>query len=89
MRLNAYLARAGIASRRDCEEMISAGRVPALDLEFERAVQTACLRAAEAGLLESAHDCSDGGLAVAIAEDCFSSLNRPALGADVDLTGDY
>jgi phosphoribosylformylglycinamidine synthase len=64
-------------------------RVPALDLETERAVQTACLRAAEAGLLRSAHDCSDGGLAVALAECCFSSLNRDAFGADIDITGDY
>jgi phosphoribosylformylglycinamidine synthase II len=64
-------------------------RVPALDLETERGVQTACLRAAEAGLLRSAHDCSDGGLAVALAECCFSSLNRDAFGADIDITGDY
>jgi phosphoribosylformylglycinamidine (FGAM) synthase-like enzyme len=64
-------------------------RVPALDLETELAVQTACLRAAEAGLLRSAHDCSDGGLAVALAECCFSSLNRDTFGADIDITGDY
>jgi phosphoribosylformylglycinamidine (FGAM) synthase-like enzyme len=64
-------------------------RVPALDLEAERAVQTACLRAAEAGLWRSAHDCSDGGLAVALAECCFSSLNREAFGADIDITGDH
>ncbi|HEY0405558.1 MAG TPA: AIR synthase-related protein, partial [Pyrinomonadaceae bacterium] len=69
------------------QQMIQEGRVPALDLERERAVQDACLRAAEAGLLRSAHDCSDGGLAVAIAESCFSSLNRSALGADVVLPG--
>ena len=67
----------------------TAGQVPVLDLQAERAVQTACLRAAEAGLLRSAHDCSDGGLAVALAECCFSSLNREALGADIDITGDY
>src|SRR5256886_7195877 len=60
--------------------------VPQLDLQCERAVQTACLQAAEAGLLKSAHDCSDGGLAVALAECCFSSLNREAIGADVDIT---
>jgi len=67
----------------------SAARVPALDLEAETSVQTACLRAAENGLLRSAHDCSDGGLAVALAECCFSSLNRAASGADIDLTGEY
>jgi len=64
-------------------------RVPALDLELELAVQAACLRAAEAGLLRSAHDCSDGGLAVALAECCFSSLNRKAIGAAVDISGDF
>src|SRR5712692_2757038 len=65
------------------------GQVPVLDLQAERAVQTACLRAAEAGLIRSAHDCADGGLAVALAECCFSSLNREAFGADIDITGDY
>jgi phosphoribosylformylglycinamidine synthase len=64
-------------------------RVPQLDLDAERAVQTACLRAAENGLLRSAHDCSDGGLAVALAECCFSSNNRAAFGADIDITGEY
>jgi len=70
-------------------EIIRTGRVPSIDLEAECAVQTACLRAAEAGLLRSAHDCSDGGLAVALAECCFSSLNGVAMGADIDLTGEY
>jgi phosphoribosylformylglycinamidine synthase II len=65
------------------------GQVPVLDLKAERAAQTACLRAAEGGLLRSAHDCSDGGLAIALAECCFSSLNREAYGADIDISGDY
>lgn len=65
------------------EQMIESGSVPKLDLELELAVQRVCLEAAEAGLLASAHDCSDGGLAVALAECCFSSLNRPAVGAEV------
>jgi len=64
-------------------------QVPRLNLDGELAVQTACLRAAAAGLLRSAHDCSDGGLAVALAECCFSSLNRPAVGADIDITGEF
>src|SRR5688572_10323011 len=61
------------------------GQIPALDLQRELAVQAACLRAAEAGLLRSAHDCSEGGLAVALAESCFSSLNRDAIGAQISL----
>ena len=69
-------------------EIVAAGKVPELDLDRELAVQKACLEAAEAGLLLSAHDCSDGGLAIAIAESCFSSLGRDGIGADVDLNGD-
>jgi len=49
------------------------------------AVQKTCLEAAEAGLLLAAHDCSDGGLAVTLAELCFSSLGREAIGAEVNL----
>jgi phosphoribosylformylglycinamidine synthase II len=45
-----------------------AGRPPQLDLQLERAVQQLTLRAISAGLVRSAHDCSDGGLAVALAE---------------------
>jgi phosphoribosylformylglycinamidine synthase len=67
------------------EEMIAQGAVPKIDLQAERALQTVCLEAAEAGLLASAHDCSDGGLAVALAECCFSSLSRAAIGAGITL----
>jgi phosphoribosylformylglycinamidine synthase len=67
------------------EEMIAHGRVPSLSLELEKAVQETCLRAAAEGLLRSAHDCSDGGISVAIAESCFSSLNRAGIGADIAL----
>jgi phosphoribosylformylglycinamidine synthase len=51
-------------------------------------VQEACLKIIQAGLIESAHDCSDGGLAVTIAESCFSSYRRDAVGCDVNLEGD-
>jgi len=67
------------------EEMIADGTIPKIDLQTEVAVQAVCLEAAEAGLLRSAHDCSDGGLAVALAECCFSSLNREAIGANISL----
>ena len=66
-------------------EITTQGKVPRLDLERELAVQQVCLKAAEAGLLRSAHDCSDGGLAVALAECCFSSLTRDGVGAEIDL----
>src|SRR5262249_33696720 len=54
------------------EDPALAGDVPALDLNAELAVQRACLEAIGAGIVHSAHDCSDGGLAVALAECCFS-----------------
>jgi phosphoribosylformylglycinamidine synthase len=73
---------------RTVEEMIASGAgVPRLDLGRERAVERAVLLAAEEGLLQSAHDCSDGGLAVALAECCFSSLGRGAVGASIELSG--
>jgi len=80
---------ASVIGGQTLDQMIALGRVPELNLETEKAVQTACLRAAEAGFLNSAHDCGDGGMAVTLAESCFSYLNRPALGADIDLTGEY
>jgi phosphoribosylformylglycinamidine synthase len=64
------------------------GRVPQLDLDLERRVQDACLKIIQAGLVESAHDCSDGGLAVAVAESCFSSYRRDAIGCEVNLEGE-
>jgi phosphoribosylformylglycinamidine synthase len=68
-------------------EIVAAGIVPELDLDRELAVQQVTVEAAEAGLLTSAHDCADGGLAVALAELCFSSLGKEAIGAEVNLTG--
>jgi phosphoribosylformylglycinamidine synthase len=68
-------------------EIIASGTVPQLDLARELAVQQTCVEAGEAGLLASAHDCADGGLAVALAELCFSSLGKEAIGAKVDLEG--
>jgi phosphoribosylformylglycinamidine synthase len=41
---------------------------PRIDLELEKRVQHCCLDAIRQGIVESAHDCSDGGLAIALAE---------------------
>jgi phosphoribosylformylglycinamidine synthase subunit PurL len=49
-----------------------AGMPPPLDLAREKAVQAAVREGVRAGVVRSAHDCSDGGLAVALAEMCFS-----------------
>jgi phosphoribosylformylglycinamidine synthase len=54
------------------------GRV---DLNEERALQSFVSDAIHAGLVKSAHDVSDGGIAVALAEMCYSTLNRPPIGA--------
>ena len=48
------------------------GPVPQLDIELERAVQNAVRDLIRLDLVTSAHDCSEGGLAVALAECCFS-----------------
>ena len=48
-----------------------AGR-PALDVQAEAALQRVCRRLATGGIIASAHDCSDGGLAVALAESCIA-----------------
>jgi phosphoribosylformylglycinamidine synthase len=61
------------------------GPLAPIDLERERTVQAACLAAIEAGCVRSAHDCAEGGLAVALAECCVTGPAR--LGAKITLTG--
>ena len=53
------------------------GRPPRVDLKAELALQRLMVEAASRGWLRSAHDCSDGGLAVAIAESCVMDRERP------------
>jgi phosphoribosylformylglycinamidine synthase len=48
------------------------GRPQPVDFELERKVQLACRQGVAQGLIQSAHDCSEGGLAVAIAESSIS-----------------
>lgn len=69
------------------DDLIANGIMPNVDLEKEDQLHKILLKLAEAGLLSSAHDCSDGGLAVTIAESCFSSLGRKSLGASIGLEG--
>ena len=59
-----------------------AGRPPRVDLGLEQAVQGLVRRAIADGLIASAHDSSDGGLAVALAESSIAS----GLGVTLDLT---
>ena len=60
------------------------GRPPQPDLEAERALAAVLIAAASGELLAAAHDLSDGGLAIALAESCL----RGGLGCRVRLPGD-
>ena len=61
------------------------GKVPAVDLDYEKTLQNALLAAIQKGLVKSAHDCSEGGLAVAIAECCISEREN-MLGASINIS---
>ena len=61
------------------------GPPPHVDLGREIEIQNAVRDLIRAGLVRSAHDCSEGGLAVALAESCFNPTGL--CGADVDLGG--
>ena len=63
---------------------VISGKAPAIDLEVEATRQQSLLKAIKAGLVQSAHDVAEGGLAVAIAETTFGANG---LGVDVTLTG--
>jgi phosphoribosylformylglycinamidine synthase len=63
---------------------VIAGAPPAIVIEDELAIHRALLDAIEAGLVKSAHDCSEGGVAVSLAECAIAG----ALGASVALDDD-
>ncbi len=58
-----------------------AGKPPALDYELEKSVQNACRAGIRNGLIKSAHDCAEGGIAIALAESCIAGK----LGCEVSL----
>jgi phosphoribosylformylglycinamidine synthase len=69
---------------------IVAGEPPAIDLTAEKCLQECLVSLATSGAVRSAHDVSDGGIAVTLAESCFASLvgaqhAAPQLGANVKL----
>jgi phosphoribosylformylglycinamidine synthase len=67
------------------------GSPPRCDLEVAKTLHTTLVGLIQSGLVKSAHDCSEGGLAVALAESCISQLiarDTPRLvGATIDLSG--
>jgi phosphoribosylformylglycinamidine synthase subunit PurL len=66
------------------------GTPPPCDLETAKTLHTTLLGLIHSGLIKSAHDCSEGGLAVCLAESCMSQLigrETPRLmGAEIDLS---
>src|SRR6185437_2958196 len=66
------------------------GSPPRCDLDKEKELHLGLRALIHSGVVKSAHDCSDGGLAVALAESCISQLvgrETPRLiGAEIDLT---
>ena len=61
-----------------------AGSVPTIDFAKELAIHEAMRSLIKAGLVQSAHDCSEGGVAVALAESCLSNREEP-IGASITL----
>jgi len=66
------------------------GPVPEIDLKEEKLIQKTCIQGIAKGYLKSAHDVSDGGIAVAIAEACVSGRlqGQKCIGAYVELQSD-
>src|SRR5579859_642881 len=71
---------------------IVSGDPPAIDLAAEKRLIDCLVALASEGVVESAHDISDGGLALALAEPCFNSVGAglapPAFGVNVHLNDD-
>ncbi|MBF2027777.1 MAG: phosphoribosylformylglycinamidine synthase subunit PurL [Oscillatoriales cyanobacterium C42_A2020_001] len=51
---------------------VTAGKPPIVDFDLERRVQQVCRDGIRQGWVRSAHDCAEGGLAIALAESCIS-----------------
>ena len=60
------------------------GKPPQLEKKQEKSVQELCLELIQGKLIHSAHDCSEGGLGVSVAESCISGPEN-ALGATLNL----
>lgn len=67
---------------------VAEGRPPALDLNVEKKLLAAVLGAIQGGLVQSAHDLSEGGLAVALAESCISGGIGATVSVDTELRSD-
>ena len=63
---------------------LKTGKPPRMDLALAKRISDFTLGIIRKGLVKSAHDCSEGGLAVALAECCISNGDM-MVGADIDL----
>jgi phosphoribosylformylglycinamidine synthase subunit PurL len=77
-------AKSEFGSSEYAKEILGAvwGFPPALELEREAALQKGLVEMIQTGVVESAHDCSEGGIAVTLAESAFAK----GVGAKVDLS---
>ena len=65
---------------------IKGGALPEFDIDLEKRVQDCCLSLIKSGKIQSAHDVSEGGLAVSLAESCILSFDgKKALGASIEI----
>ncbi len=71
---------------KECRHLIW-GNPPAVDLEKEKQLYKTFLELTATKIIKSAHDCSDGGLAIAIAESCFNA--ERLLGARIEMSFCY
>ncbi len=64
---------------------ITAGRPPSLDVDLTRRIHATCIEGIRRGLILSAHDCSEGGLGVALLECCMAGMRGAELEVETDL----
>jgi phosphoribosylformylglycinamidine synthase len=67
---------------------IENGLPPQIDLSLEKSVQDACRESIQAGIISSAHDCADGGLAVTLAECCIKGKKGAVLEINTRIRND-
>ncbi len=68
---------------------VTEGRPPVIDLAVEKRLLNTVLKAIQNGLVASAHDLSDGGLAVALAESCISGKLGAVVSLESNLRADH
>ncbi len=71
-----------------CHGMV-AGKPPKLDLQLEKKMQATCIEGIRRGIILSAHDCSEGGAAVAILECCCAGKIGASLEVEENLPPTY